>query len=301
MISLEKMREIFRRGDHWEVYNSYAEIQPEFSVQNGICVVKKPERSSITFEVVGTMETVCCHLPAASDVTKTGYGFLKYRVVIAEIDEFVTLRKVMANTALLLPLHETEITSRGQFIRACQNCDIAMLNDLHSAGKLTNLTATEVEYAFDTADSNGSFSAAKWVITKFGVVVDLQRGVDKKLREVLKRGNVEAGKWLVAEALPQANISLAQITAAREGNLEFLKWLLTESMLAVAIDPRAIEAAIAAKKKDVADWLLDVAPRMQKVAAFKYGLKVVQPEIDRRGFQDYAKRKYAAKRKIIEL
>jgi len=207
----------------------------------------------------------------------------------------------MANTALLHPLHETEITSRGQFIRACQNCDIAMLNDLHSAGKLTNLTATEVEYAFDTADSNGSFSAAKWVITKFGVVVDLQRGVDKKLREVLKRGNVEAGKWLVAEALPQANISLAQITAAREGNLEFLKWLLTESMLAVAIDPRAIEAAIAAKKKDVADWLLDVAPRMQKVAAFKYGLKVVQPEIDRRGFQDYAKRKYAAKRKIIEL
>jgi hypothetical protein len=301
MISLEKMREIFRRGEHWEVYNSYAEIQPEISVQNGICVVKKAERSSITFEVVGTMETVCCDLPAASDVTKTGYGFLKYRFVISDIDEFVTLRKVMANTALLLPLHETETTSRGRFIRACQNSDTAAMEGLHSDGKLTNLTTTEVGYAFDTADSNGSFSAAKWIITKFGGVVDLQSGVDKKLREVLKRGNVEAGKWLVAEALPQANISLAQIAAAREGNLEFLKWLLTESRLAVAIDPGAIEAAIAAKKKDVADWLLDVAPRMQKVAAFKYGLKVVQPEIDRRGFQDYAKLKYAAKKKIIEL
>ncbi len=181
MISLEKMREIFRRGDHWEVYNSYAEIQPKFSVQNGICVVKKAERSSITFEVVGTMETVCCDLPAASDVTKTGYGFLKYRVVIAEIDEFVTLRKVMANTALLLPLHEAEITSRGRFIRACQNSDIATLDDLHSAGKLTNLSTTDVGSAFDTADSDGSFCAAKWIITKFGGVVDLQRGVDKKL------------------------------------------------------------------------------------------------------------------------
>jgi hypothetical protein len=74
MMSLEKMREIFRRGDHWEVYNSCAEIQPEFRVQNGICVVKKAERSSITFEVVGTMESFCCHLPAASDVTKTGYA-----------------------------------------------------------------------------------------------------------------------------------------------------------------------------------------------------------------------------------
>lgn len=52
---------------------------------------QKTERSSITFEVVGTMESVCCDLPAACDVTKTGYGFLKYRVVIADIDEFVTL------------------------------------------------------------------------------------------------------------------------------------------------------------------------------------------------------------------
>ncbi|MBW4054508.1 MAG: hypothetical protein HIU83_03720 [Proteobacteria bacterium] len=168
-------------------------------------------------------------------------------------------------------------------------------------GKLTNLTTNEVGYAFDTADSDGSFCAAKWIITKFGGVVDLQGGVDKKLCEVLRRGNAEAGKWLVSEALPQANISLAQITAAREGNLEFLKWLLTESRLAVAIDPCAIEAAIAAKKKDVADWLLDVAPRMQKVASFKYGLKVVQPKIDRRVFLDYAKLKYGAKRKIIEL
>ena len=301
MISLEKMREIFRRGEHWEVYSSYAEIQPEFSVQNGICVVKKAERSSITFEVVGTMESVCCDLPAASDVTKTGYGFLKFRTVIADIEEFVTLRKVMANTALLLPLHETEITSRGQFIRACLNSDITTLDNLHSAGKLTNLTTTAVGYAFDTADSDGSFSAAKWIIKKFGVVVDLQRGVDKKLCEMLKRGNVEAAKWLVAEALPQAYISLAQITAAREGNLEFLKWLLSDSRLAVTIDPCAIEAAIGAKRKDVADWLLDVAPRMQKVAAFKYGLKVVQPEIDRRAFLDYAKLKCGATRKIIEL
>ncbi|MBV5328387.1 MAG: hypothetical protein JZU65_12270, partial [Chlorobium sp.] len=297
----EKMREIFRRGDHWEVYSSYAEIQPEFSVQNGICVVKKAERSCITFEVVGTMENICCDLPAACDVTKTGYGFLKYRVVIAEIDEFVTLRKVMANTALLPPLHETEITSRGLFIRACQNSDTATLDDLYSAEKLTNLTTTEVGYAFDTADRDGSFCAAKWIISKFGVVVDLKCGVDKKLREMLKSGNVEAAKWLVAEALPQANISMAQITAAREGNLEFLKWLLTESRLAVAIDPCAIEAAIAAKKKDVADWLLDVAPRLQKVAAFKYGLKVVQPEIDRRVLLDYAKLKCGATRKIIEL
>ncbi len=62
----------------------------------------------------------------------------------------------MANTALLPPLHETEITSRGQFIRACQNSDTATLDDLYSAGKLTNLTTTEVGYAFDTADSDGN-------------------------------------------------------------------------------------------------------------------------------------------------
>ena len=43
------------------------------------------------------MESVCCDLPAAYDETKTGYGFLKYRVVIADTDEFVTLRRVMAN------------------------------------------------------------------------------------------------------------------------------------------------------------------------------------------------------------
>ncbi len=194
-----------------------------------------------------------------------------------------------------------ELFVSGAFIRACQNSDIATLDNLHSVGILTNLTRAEVGYAFDTADSDGSFCAAKWIITKFGGVVDLQRGVDKKMSEVLRRGNVEVGKWLVAEALPQANISLAQITAAREGNLEFLKWLLTESRLAVAIDPCAIEAAIAAKKKAVADWLLDIAARMQKAAALKYSLKIVQPEIDRRVFQDYAKLKYGATRKIIEL
>ena len=40
---------------------------------------------------------------------------------------------------------------------------------------------------------------------------------------------------------------------------------------------------------------------MQKIATFKYGLKVVQPEIDRKVFQEYAKLKCGATRKIIEL
>ena len=79
----------------------------------------------------------------------------------------------MANTALLPTLHETEITSRGLLIRTCQNSDIATLNFLHSDEKLTNLTTTEVKYVFDTADRDGSFSEAKWIITNFSGVVDL--------------------------------------------------------------------------------------------------------------------------------
>jgi len=44
--------------------------------------------------------------------------------------------------------------------------------------------------------------------------------------------------------------------------------------------------------------LLRHSTRRSRHAAFKYGLKVVQPEIDRRVFKDYVKLKCGATRKI---
>jgi|GEM_PF-2588621 len=311
MATLDKVYEIFKPGEHWEIYNSCAEMSPALAEQNGVVQVIAVRPESLIIDIMGQLDSACLELPNAADIVGTGYGYLKFKVSQAtqtdDTVEYVTMRKVSPTTARLRPLYESEITEKGRYVRACRNGEAGLLEELWTTGKLTRLSPAEICYGFEAVQDVDDTDVHGWILEHFKTTVGIQQSVDKKLRFALKTGNVAKAKWLIMRATVPANVVLAQISAAREGNLEFMKWLFLESRIPVAIDVYAIEAAIGAKQAEMTDWLLNTAPRMMKVAAFKYGLKVIQPEIDRDAFQEYAEsvrtreKKKGPRRKLKEL
>jgi hypothetical protein len=114
-----QIKEMFKLGEQWEVYNSASEMNTGLECRNGTLSVLKTYDTYFSLALEDATGSIRSDFPKASQIIKAEDGFLKYRLDAPGSSDFVTFRRVTAGTSKTLS--DTEITPRGIYIRACKN------------------------------------------------------------------------------------------------------------------------------------------------------------------------------------